>query len=59
MKTLSEREQFEVLWLERRISFITESDVDLVKLKDVNTTKKLIRNLKCLDKNYIEDKNED
>ena len=59
MKTLSEREQFEVLWLERRISFITESDVNLVKLKDVNTTKKLIRNLKCLDKNYIEDKNED
>ena len=59
MKTLSEREQFEVLWLERRISFMTESDVDLVKLKDVNTTKKLIRNLKCLDKNYIEDKNED
>ena len=59
MKTLSEREQFEVLWLERRISFITESDVNLVKLKDVNTTKKLIRNLNCLDKNYIEDKNED
>ena len=58
MKTLSEREQFEVLWLERRLSFITKSDVNFDKLKDVNTTKKLIRNLKCLDKNYIEDKNE-
>ena len=59
MKTLSEREQFEVLWLERRLSFITGIDVNFDKLKDVNTTKKLIRNLKCLDKNYIEDKNED
>ena len=59
MKTLSEREQFEVLWLERRLSFITKSDVNFDKLKDVNSTKKLIRNLKCLDKNYIEDKNED
>lgn len=59
MKTLSEREQFEVLWLERRLFFITGIDVDFDKLKDVNSTKKLIRNLKCLDKNYIEDKNED
>jgi hypothetical protein len=59
MKTLSEREQFEVLWLERRLFYITGIDVDFVKLKDVNSTKKLIRNLKCLDKNYIEDKNED
>jgi hypothetical protein len=59
MKVLSEREQFEVLWLKRRLFFITGIDVDFVKLKDVNSTKKLIRNLKCLDKNYIEDKNED
>ena len=59
MKTLSEREQFEVLWLSRRLSYITEIDVDLVKLKDVNSTKKLIRNLQCLNKNYIETKDED
>ena len=58
MKTLSEREQFEVLWLERRLFFITGIDVDFDKLKDVNSTKKLIRNLKCLDKNYIEVKDE-
>lgn len=58
MKTLSEREQFEVLWLERRLFFITGIDVDFDKLKDVNSTKKLIRNLKCLDKNYIEAKDE-
>jgi hypothetical protein len=58
MKVLSERENFEVLWLSRRLQYLTE-DVDFDKLKDVNTTKKLIRNLKCLDKNYIEDKNED
>ena len=59
MKTLSERENFEVLWLSRRLSYITEIDVDLVKLKDVNSTKKLIRNLQCLNKNYIETKDED
>ena len=58
MKTLSERENFEVLWLSRRLSYITEIDVDLVKLKDVNSTKKLIRNLQCLNKNYIEAKDE-
>jgi hypothetical protein len=58
MKVLSERENFEVLWLSRRLSFLTEIDVDLVKLKDVNSTKKLIRNLQCLNKNYIEAKDE-
>ncbi len=58
MKTLSERENFEVLWLSRRLQYLTE-DVDFDKLKDVNSTKKLIRNLQCLNKNYIEAKDED
>ena len=57
MKTLSERENFEVLWLSRRLQYLTE-DVDFDKLKDVNSTKKLIRNLQCLNKNYIEAKDE-
>lgn len=57
MKVLSERENFEVLSLSRRLQFLTE-DVDFDKLKDVNSTKNLIRNLKCLDKNYIEAKDE-
>ena len=57
MKTLSERENFEVLWLSRRLQYLTE-DVDFDKLKDVNSTKKLIRNLQCLNKNYIEVKDE-